>query len=208
VADLLSSARVLCAAIVALSALAGFGPVAATALVIGGLTDVLDGRLARRGRSSSWGPHVDAAADIALLSCTAAALEMLQPGIAAANAAWLAAVSGVFVASLAASWLSSRRLVDPRQLTGKIAGGLLYLFAVMTLLFGAYSRPLLAAALAMLAVSSVEAILKATIAIHASGTASAARSHAPHIANGVNRSPNAITSRPSSTDSATRDTAP
>ena len=52
----------------------------------------------------------------------------------------------------------------------------------------------LPATLAALGAASVEAIVRATITIHASGTAKAPRSHAPHIENGV-RSSSAATPR-------------
>jgi len=207
-ADLLSCARVVLAAALLVFALAGSGLGAAAALVTGGVTDAIDGRLARRRGSSSLGAHLDAAADIALLSCTAAALEILHPEIAAGNAFWLAAVSVVFVSSLGASWIASGRLVDPSRLTGKLAGGLLYLFAVTTLALGGYSPALLGAALGMLAASSAEAILRATATIQAKGTARATRSQAPHQANGVSRSPEPATSSAASSAAATRETTP
>ena len=207
-ADLVTCVRLALGGLVLSFALAGSGPAAAFALVAGGLTDVLDGRLARSRGPSAIGAHLDAAADVALLSCTAAALEILQPVIVADNSVLLLAVALTFVGSLIATWVASGRLVDPRQASGKIAGGLLYVFALTTLATGVYSAVLLALAVAALLVSSLEAIFRATVTIQTSGTTSAQRSHTPHIEKGVNSSTSATSKSRASTDAATSEPAP
>ena len=208
VADLLSGARVLLAALVVAFALEGAGQAAGAALVAGGVTDAFDGRVARRRGGSPLGAHLDAVADVALLACTVAAVAILRPDVAGAAGPWLAATLLVLLPSLVLTWLASRRLVDPGRLAGKVAGGLLYLFAAVTLLSGAYSPVLLAAALGALAVASVEAIFRAVKTIHANGIASTARSQAPHMANGVTRSTAPSTSSASSSAAAISETLP
>ena len=185
VADWLTIVRVGLAPAIVWSGVAGQGALAGVALLCAGLTDVLDGRVARRRRPSRHGAHLDAAADVAVLAATAVALGMLHKEIAA-GFYWLIAATGLlYCASTAAGWVAHRRLVDPRQLSGKVAGGLLYVFALVTLLSGVYLAALLAAALVALAVSSTETIFRATTKIHARAKRKSTRSQAPQAANEV-----------------------
>jgi phosphatidylglycerophosphate synthase len=184
-ADVLTVTRLGLAALVAGCGATGRGDLAALALVAGGLTDWLDGTLARRRGPSRRGAHLDAAADACLLGATAAALYLLHPEIVRSLGGPMVVVAILHLASTASSWLGWRRLVDPRQLSAKAAGGLLYLFALVTLVTGSYWPPLLMVALLALAASSVETILAATRTIHDKPSPSKTRSHAPHTENGV-----------------------
>jgi phosphatidylglycerophosphate synthase len=158
---------------VAWSGLAGQGRVAFATLLAAAITDVLDGRLARKGGGSRLGRHLDAVADTILLAASGLAIVALHPAILGL-APLLVLAGGAYAASTIACWLAMRRLVDPRQLTAKIAGGLLYLFALFTLLTGAYEAALLAAALIALAVASLVTIVKATMTISAGARATPA----------------------------------
>lgn len=184
-ADALTLARVALAAIIVWCGAAGRGDLAATALLAGGLTDCLDGVLARRHPPSRHGAQLDAVADTTLLAATAATLYLLHPEIAGAP---LIAVAILYVLSTGLSWLVFGRLVDPRQLSGKAAGGLLYVFALVTLWTGVVFGALMVVALVALAVSCLETSVTASQAIQARRRPSSQRSHAPHAANAVNRS--------------------
>jgi phosphatidylglycerophosphate synthase len=187
--------------------LAGQGRLALAALAAAAVTDVLDGRFARRRGATRLGPHLDAAADTTLLAATAAALVALHPAIL--DLAGLLLAGGVlYVTGAAAGWLATRRLVDPAQLTAKLAGGALYGFALFTLATGDYEPGLLAIAVAALGVASVETILKAIRIIHASWTASRHRSHAPQEAKLVASSAAAATSIVTSTTPRPTETRP
>ena len=189
VPDWLSASRLVLVAVLWPFAVLGESRLLGLGVVLAGLTDVLDGRLARRMRvESRRGARIDAIADAALLVSVAAWLEILHPKLAADNAALLTVTASLYAVSIGAGLMAHGRPVDPRQPSAKIAGGLLYGFALFTLLSGIYEPMLLAVAAAALAVSSLEAILRALAeirTIHASGIASVIRSHAPHASNEV-----------------------
>jgi cardiolipin synthase (CMP-forming) len=202
-ADWLTSARLLLVVVLWPVALAGAGLLVGLGLIAAGVTDALDGYVARRtGRQSLRGAHLDAVADIALMLSGAAWLELLHPQIAADNGPILAATGILYGLSQLAGG------VDPRQVSGKVAGGLLYLFALFTLLTGMDEAPLLDAALLALAVASLETIFKATRTIHATDRASKTRSQAPQALKGVSRSTAAAASMVTSATPSASDTRP
>jgi len=200
-ADWLTSARVLIVIVLWPVAVAGAGVLVGLGVIAAGLTDVLDGNVARRtGLQSARGARLDAVADIALMISAAAWLELLHPQIAAEGWPIMAATGVLYGLSLLAGG------VDSRQLSGQVAGGLLYVFALFTLLTGLYEALLLDVALLALAVSSLETIFKATTTIHASARDSRTRSQAPQALKGVSRSTAPLASivtspTPSATDS-------
>lgn len=185
VADVMSVARLLLATAVVWCGVAGQGRLAGVLLVLAAATDVVDGRMARRRGPTRRGALLDAIADTALLVATSVALTLLHPQILTEQGAIVAATGAVYGIGMVATWRAERRLVDPRRLTGKIAGGALYTFALLTFFGGVYLPVLLATALLALALSGADAILSATRTIQMSATPSTARSHAPHHVNGV-----------------------
>ncbi len=209
-ADRLTSARLLLVVVLWPVALAGAGGVlVGLGLIAAALTDTLDGYLARRtGRQSVRGARLDAVADIALMLSAAVWLDLLHPVIAVENGPLLVVMAVLYLASSIAGVIAFRRLVDPRQVPAKIAGGLLYLFALFTLLTGVYEALLLDAALVALAVSSLETIFKAATTIHARATSSRIRSHAPQALKGLSRSTAAAASIATSAIPSASDTRP
>jgi len=187
VADTLSAARLLLAAAMVWAGLRGLGWIALAMLVAAAVTDFLDGQIARRRGGSRFGPHLDAVADMVLLAATAAALALLHPRLVRDEGIVLVGVGALYAAGTMATWLASRRLADPRQLTAKLAGGALYAFALYTLGTGDYEPVLLIIAAGALTVSSAEAILRAIATTQPSWTASRQRSHAPQAEKGVMR---------------------
>src|SRR5262245_33260833 len=140
------------------------------------------------------GARLDAIADGALLVSAAAWLSILQPRLLSENLALLTGAAALYATSTAVSWFVSGRLVDPRQVTAKLAGGLLYAFALITLLAGIYEPLLLKVAVAALALACLESLVAAIRTIHASGRASMIRSHRPQAVNAVGSSAAATTS--------------
>jgi phosphatidylglycerophosphate synthase len=162
-ADWLSTARLLLVAAMWPVALAGQGRLLGLGLIVAALTDALDGHLARRLHGASrHGARLDAIADTVLLVSTAAWLQVLHPQLLPDNFGAIAITSALYVASVGASWIAFRRLVDPRRLSAKIAGALLYGFALLTLLTGVYESVLLDIALLALAISSAETLVAAS----------------------------------------------
>ena len=215
-ADALTCLRLLLVLLIWPLALQGHGRLVGLGLIGAGVTDFLDGYVARRlGQSSPRGARLDGIADIVLLLSAAAWLEVLHPEIMRENVGLLVAAAALYAGGVAAGWIAFRRVVDPRQLASKIAGGLLYLFAITSLLTGAYEPLLLRIAVLALMISSVEGIIAAvgrrlaeSRTIQAKGIASNTRSHAPHASNGVASNASPITSIPSSPIPTTNDSEP
>ena len=203
-ADWVSALRLLLVAVMWPLAFSGLGQLVGFGVLLCGLTDFLDGRLARRvGEESRRGARLDAIADGALLVSVAVWLGVLHPSLVADNATLLTVTGGLYAASVASSLAVFGRAVDPRQVSAKIAGGLLYAFALFTLLSGVYEPVLLTVAAAGLAIASLESLMKALAerrTIQPNGIASVMRAHAPHAPNDVGSSTSA---RPSITTSAT-----
>ena len=208
-ADYLSFLRLLLVPLIWLVALQGQSRLVGIGLIAAGVTDALDGYLARRlGQVSTRGARLDAIADIVLLVSAAAWLQLLHPEIVRDNGALLATTAALYACGVAAALIAFRRVVDPSQLTSKIAGGALYTFAVITLLTGGYEPLLLRLALLALIVSSVESIVTAMRTIQVRGIASSNRSQAPQASNDVASSPSPITSIASSATPTANDTGP
>jgi len=208
-ADWLSASRLALAVLLWPVALAGNGRLIAIGLVVAATTDVLDGRLARRaGATSPRGARLDALADFVIMVSAGCWLAILHPILLSENAGWLVSVAVIYAASTAASWLAFRRLVDPRQLTGKLAGGLLYGFALLTLFAGTAEPLLLRIGLLALAGSSGETFVRAIRTIQVSGIARSALSHRPHASNGVASKTAPSASIATSAPPAIRDIAP
>jgi len=128
-------------------------------LVLAGLTDFLDGYLARRlGRQSARGARLDSLADNLLLLSALAWLQLLQPQILRDNTTLIAITFAIYAASLATGLIKFHHLGNLHLYSSKVAGGFLYAFAVLTLLEGRYEPLLLAAAAGAFIVSSAETL--------------------------------------------------
>jgi phosphatidylglycerophosphate synthase len=208
-ADCLSVSRLSLAAVLWLPALMGEGRVVGIGLVIAAITDVLDGRVARHLETASrHGARLDALADLVLMVSAGCWLSILHPTLLTGNSGWLWLAALTYIMSTLASWLAFGRLVDPTQVTGKLAGGLLYGFALLTLLSGTAEPLLLRIALLALGLSSAETFVTAMRTIHVSGIARSARSHTPQAVNGVVSNTAPSTSIATSATPAISETAP
>jgi phosphatidylglycerophosphate synthase len=140
-------------------ALLGQGRIVGIGLMLAGLTDILDGVVARRtGPESPAGATRDLIADTLLLLSAAAWIGLLHPEIVRDNGGLLAGSLSIYVASVAVSWLKFHRLPNLHLYSSKAAGGLLYAVALITFISGRYDRLLLMAAAAAFIVSCVETI--------------------------------------------------
>ena len=207
-ADTFSGARIALAVAVFGCGVTGQGRLAFALLVAAAITDVIDGPIARRRGPSTRGANLDAVADAALLAATAGALVALHPAIAFENGLLLPATLSTYAAGTGATWLAQRRFVDPKQLTAKVAGGALYVFALFTLATGVYVPAVFAIAAGALMVSSADATLRAIVTIQPSWIARRSRSQAPHAANGVGTRNAATTSSASASAPSTVESRP
>jgi len=179
-ADWISAARLLLVPVLWPLALTGHGRLVGVGLLVAGVTDFLDGQVARRsGRESRHGARLDAIADGALLISAAAWLQLLHPEMLRNEGSLLGLAAIIYCASVAAGLVAFRRMVDPKQLSAKVAGGVLYAFALITLLTGAYEPLLLTVAALALVVSSAEGIVAAIRTIHERARASTTRCQTP-----------------------------
>ncbi len=136
------------------------GEADAAVLLVAGVTDVLDGALARRtGHESEFGARLDAAADLALLCGAALSLVVLHPAVSR-DIGWLVASGAMLAAASVASQYAFGRVGLGEQLSSKAAGATLYGFALVTLWSGVYEPLLLKAAAAALAIASLETLLR------------------------------------------------
>ena len=137
-------------------------------------------------------------------------IQLLHPEILRENTGLLAATFVVYVASLAVGLVKFRQLGNLHLYSSKVAGGLLYAFAAITLVVGRYEPLLLALAAAAFIVSSTETLLAQLLSpavdenmgsvllvlkrrtdsrtIQAIGSARKQRSQMPHAANVVGSS--------------------
>lgn len=171
-------------AIVAVAAL-GQGRLVLVCLVLAGATDIIDGRLARRrGTASNLGARLDAVADFLILVATAIGLVIMHPEVVRDSAPLLVAAGVTYATSAGA----------PHRPSTKVAGALLYGFALFTFGTGAYVPLLLWIAALALVASSIDGVLRAMTTRLLKPSNSNTRSQAPHAWKAVGSKTSAISS--------------
>lgn len=159
VADAITGVRLLVLPVIWWQALLGHGRLVGLGLIIAGLTDFLDGFVARRlGETSPAGARLDLIADTLLLLSAMAWIGLLHPEIVPNNTSLVAGTFSIYLVSVTVGLLKFRRLPNLHLFSSKVAGAALYAFAVITLLTGSYDRVLLSLAAAALIVSSAETV--------------------------------------------------
>ena len=159
IADAITWLRLLMLPVIWWFALLGQGGIVAIGLLLAGGTDMLDGFVARRtGSESPEGATRDLIADALLLLSAAAWIGLLHPEVVRDNTPLLAVSLSIYLASLAVVWFRFHRLPNLHLYSSKAAGGLLYAFALFTLISGRYDRLLLVLAAAAFIVSCVETL--------------------------------------------------
>jgi cardiolipin synthase (CMP-forming) len=218
VADAFTLVRILILPVIWAFAVLGEGRVVGVGLIVAAVTDFLDGFVARRlGQASHAGARLDLIADTLLLLSALGWMGLLHPEVGRDNAGLIAVAFSTYVIAVAIGVVKFRRLPDLHLYSSRIAGGLLYAFAVITLLTGRYDKLLLGLAAAAFVVSCAETVagqLLFSVAdarmgsvllerrrhaemstIQASGSASRQRSQAP-TANVVGSNASPITNIP------------
>lgn len=108
-------------------------------LALAGLTDVLDGPVARRtGRSSRYGSQLDSMADILLMGSIVVWMAWLHPVFFRDNVVALVAWLGIGTVALVATMVRFGRLGNLHLYSAKTAGVVAYLFAVWLFITGGY----------------------------------------------------------------------
>jgi phosphatidylglycerophosphate synthase len=141
-------------------ALSGRSAPLAILLALAGISDAMDGFLARRsGLADAHGSRLDSVADNLILPSALIWLILLRRAALADNLILTFACATTYLGSLAVGWVKFRRLGDLHLYSSKVAGVLLYLLVVDVLLTTDYSRLLLYVAGAAFLASSVETLV-------------------------------------------------
>lgn len=99
--------------------------------VLLGLTDFLDGYLARRwGQTSEFGAMLDAVADIAYYLSAAWFLVWLFPAYVQPNLAWLVLALGLFAVSVGVCWRRAGKVIFLHTHLSRLGGVLVFLVVV------------------------------------------------------------------------------
>lgn len=158
-ADAITWLRIVLLPLIWVYALMGDGRIVGAGLIAVGVTDFLDGLVARRFRQvSPAGARLDLIADTLVLLSAAAWIVALDPEVVGDNAALIACAFLVYLVAVGIGIVNLRRLPNLRLYSSRVAGGLLYAFAVITLIGGRYDRLLLAVAVGAFIVSCVETV--------------------------------------------------
>jgi phosphatidylglycerophosphate synthase len=159
IADAITWLRILLVPVIWVYALLGDGRVVGAGLIAAGVTDFLDGLVARRfGQSSSTGARLDLTADTLLLVSAVFWIGMMHPDVVSENVGLIAIAFLTYLVSVGVGVLNFRRLPNLHLYSSKLAGGLLYAFAVITLVAGRYDKLLLALAAGAFMLSCVETL--------------------------------------------------
>ena len=138
-ADQLTLLRLVLLPVLWALAFAGEARLLGLGLALAGLTDVLDGPIARITRSSSrFGAQLDSVADILLMASIFWWFVLLRPGFFVDHAIPLAVWAVVGVSALVVTLVRFGRLGNLHLYSAKLAGVLGHLFAVWLFVFGDY----------------------------------------------------------------------
>lgn len=131
-------------------------------LAIAGLTDVLDGPVARvTEQSSRYGAQLDSLADILLMASIFWWLVLLRPEFFFDNAVPLVAWAVIGIVAVIVTLVRFGRLGNLHLYSAKAAGVLGHLFAVWIIVFGSYSPTFFWVAISVAIVASLETLLVA-----------------------------------------------
>jgi phosphatidylserine synthase len=111
-------------------------------LAIAGLSDVLDGYLARRmGRTTHRGSQLDSIADITLFLSMVAWLILLRPDFFREHGRLVATWVAMGLITVGIGWLRFHRFADLHLYSAKVAGVIGYCFALYMLMFDGPATP-------------------------------------------------------------------
>ncbi|HEY8447875.1 MAG TPA: CDP-alcohol phosphatidyltransferase family protein [Thermomicrobiales bacterium] len=137
--NLLSLSRLLLVPALWIIAAAGEARAVGIGLVISGLTDILDGQIARRaGQASTFGSRIDAVADAAVNGSALGWLYLLRPDVLRDHHRILVPLAAVAIITIIAIGVRFRRLADLHLPSGRAMAVLGYLFLIVLFTFDTY----------------------------------------------------------------------
>lgn len=129
-------------------------------MIIAGLTDAIDGFLARKlNQVSEFGAKFDALADNILIPSAVIWLLILRPSVFTDHPVIFVAAFSLYGLSILVGLAKHKRLANLHLYSSKAAGIVEYAFIVHALLFGAYHPMLFYAAFGMFMLSSAETLI-------------------------------------------------
>lgn len=160
VPDLITSARLALLPPLWVAAVAGWRLPLAAGMIVAGLTDIVDGWLARRsGRVSKFGSQLDSVADMLLVGSILAWLAMLHPALFRRHGVVLLAWAALGALVLAVGWLRFRRVANLHLYSAKAAGFVGYVFAAWVIVFDGYPTALFVLAIGLAFAGTIESLL-------------------------------------------------
>lgn len=163
-ADHLTAARLLALPLLWGLALTGHARALGVGLALAGITDVLDGPVARRlGRSTRFGSQLDSIADLLVIGSTVVWMAILRPGFFAENATALVVWLGIGLVGLGITWIRLGRFGDLHLYSAKAAGVVGYVFAIALFVFEDYSRLFWGLTIGLAIVAAAETLLAALL---------------------------------------------
>lgn len=133
-------------------------------LAVAGLTDVLDGPVARAThRSSKYGSQLDSAADLLLMGSIVIWMAMLYPAFFRDNAVLLLAWVTIGLAAIVVTFIRFGRVGDLHLYSAKVAGVVCYVFAVSLFILGDYHPAFFAVAVGLAILGATETLLVALV---------------------------------------------
>lgn len=127
-------------------------------LLLAGLSDALDGFIARRwGTVSAYGSKLDSIADVSVIISAAFWVALLMPEIILEHKLLVTFWVLLEASAIAVGWIKFRRIANLHLYSAKAAGVIAYSFVIVAFIFG-YNETLFYAALALLIAASAEAL--------------------------------------------------
>jgi phosphatidylglycerophosphate synthase len=161
-ADALTILRLLAIPVLWVLAYGGRSVELGIVLALAGLTDVLDGPVARRtGRSSRYGSQLDSLADILLMGSIVLWMAWLHPAFFRDNYLPLLAWVVLGVAALLVTLVRFGRVGNLHLYTAKVAGVVAYVFAVWLFVTGGYHPGFFRLAVGLAILGATETLLVA-----------------------------------------------
>ena len=159
VPNLLSGFRLLLAVVLWIPAMLDLPLLVGAGLIMAGLTDMLDGFLARRwGAATEYGSRLDSAADMVLVVCAAFWVILVEPSVFFDNKLLVLSWMLMGTASLVVGLVKFRRIPDLHLYMTKASSAAGYVFIIFMFVVG-YSAALFYIASALLIISTLESLL-------------------------------------------------
>lgn len=158
-ADQLTALRLVLVAPLWVLALLGLRVPLGIGLAVAGLTDVLDGPIARlQGRPSRFGSQLDSIADHILTTSALIWLIMFRPDFFVRYGTVLVAWAGLAVITLAVGYARFRRFANLHLYSAKAAGFVGYLFAIWMLVTDRPAAPFFQVAITLAFIATGETL--------------------------------------------------